>query len=95
MNWQLEILVITFVFYESLIISIFKLINKSNPAWGFWIIMGSKALKLILTIGGIAAVKLLTDIPLKRFALMAVAVYLVSVVFETIYFLKTTKNEQK
>lgn len=95
MMWQLEVLIIAFVFYESVVISIFKLIHKSNPKWGFWIILGSKALKFMLTIAGILAVKALTEIPLRRFALMAVAVYLVSVCFETIYFLKKTNNEQK
>lgn len=94
MMWQLEILIIAFVFYESVIISIYKLIYKSNPQWGFWIILGSKGLKFILTVGGILAVKILTEVPLKRFALMAVAVYLVSVIFETFYFFKKTNNEQ-
>ncbi len=94
MMQHLEFLIAAFVFYEAVIINIFNLIHKSNPVHVIWIVLGSKVLKLLLTVGGILIVKFLTEVPLKRFALMTIAVYFVSVAFETIFFLKRMKNEK-
>lgn len=92
MEWLwLELLIAGFIFYESVLISIYRLIAKSNPEQTTWIILGSKVVKILLTVGAILAVRYLTEIPLKRFALSAVAIYFVTILFESVYFLKKKK----
>ncbi len=93
MNW-IEFLIIGFVFFEALVISIHSQLQKINPEATIWVILGSKVLKLLLTIGVIFLIPRITEIPLKEFALTTVAIYFVSIVVESIFFLKKQKNEQ-
>lgn len=88
MSWWVELLLVGFVFYESLLISIHKLLVKQNQQIAFWVLMGSKVVKLLLAVVTVVMVRYWTTLPLKRFALVLVAMYLVSTLFETIYFLK-------
>lgn len=91
MMW-IEILIICFVFFESVVISIYNILQKQSPEYTLWVVMGSKLLKILFTVGAIFLVPRLTEIPMKQFALVAVGVYFVSILFETIFFLK--KNKQ-
>lgn len=85
MKWQYELLLIGFIFYESVVISIYRIID---PAYRLWVILGSKIVKLLLTIGIILGVKLLGNAEIKEFALVTIGIYLITTVVETIYFLK-------
>jgi len=95
MIW-VEILISCFVFYEAVVISLFKQLQTANPEWASWLILISKGVKLLLTVAAILLVaKLFAEIPLRRFALTAVAIYFVSLIFETIYFLKKKHNNEQ
>jgi len=89
----LEVVAVCYVFYESVVISLYRLFQKENPNMCMWVVLGSKGLKLLLTAGGILLVKMLTEVPFKRFALITVAIYFASIIVETIFFLK--KKEAK
>ena len=91
MMW-IEILIICFVFFESVVISIYNILQKQSPEYTMWVVMGSKLLKILFTVGAIFLVPRLTEIPMKTFALVTVGVYFISILFETIFFLK--KNKQ-
>jgi len=93
MSW-LQALIIGFVFYESLVVSIYKIIVKDYPQATLWITMGSKLIKILLSVTTVLMVKTMTDIPLKPFALTLVGIYLLSIIFETIYFLKKKPNNE-
>ena len=94
MMW-IEILIAGFVFYETLVISIYRLLQKENPEMTMWVIMGSKVIKLLLTIGVIFLVPRLTEIPMKSFALTTVGIYFVSLIVESIFFLKKKQNNEQ
>ena len=95
MNWWLIYAVIlSYIFYESVVISLYRLFQKSNPNLCLWIILGSKGLKLLLTVMGILLVRELTHTPFRQFALITVAIYVISIVVETIFFLKKKQNDQ-
>ena len=94
MMW-IEILIICFVFFESVVISIYNILQKQSPEYTLWVVMGSKLLKILFTVGAIFLVPRLTEIPMKQFALGAVGVYFVSILFETIFFLKKNKQNDK
>lgn len=91
MMW-IEILIICFVFFESVVISIYRLVKQQNPEMILWVVMGSKLLKILFTVGAIFVVPQVTEIPMKRFALVTVGVYLVSILVETVFFLKKDKQ---
>lgn len=95
MMW-IEILIICFVFFESVVISIYNILQKQSPEYTLWVVMGSKLLKILFTVGAIILVPRYTEIPMKTFALVAVGVYFISILFETIFFLKKNKqNDNK
>lgn len=94
MMW-IEILIICFVFFESVVISIYNILQKQSPEYTLWVVMGSKLLKILFTVGAIFLVPRLTEIPMKTFALVTVGVYFISILFETIFFLKKNKQNDK
>lgn len=85
MKWQYELILIGFIFYESVVINIYK---RLDPSLRLWLILGSKILKLLFTIGIILTVKLTNAAPVKEFALFTVGTYLLATIVETIYFIK-------
>lgn len=93
MMW-VEILIAGFVFYEAVIFSIYRLLQKQNPEMNLWVIMGSKVIKLLITVGVIFVVPRVTEIPIKEFALTTVGIYFVSLVVESIFFLKKKQNNE-
>lgn len=93
MNWAIEGVIICFVFYESVVFSIHRQLQQASPNVNVWFMLAAKGLKLILTAVGILLVRQFTEIPFKRFALITVAIYFVSVIAETIFFLKKKQNE--
>lgn len=93
MMW-VEILIAGFVFYEAVIFSIYRLLQKQNPEMNLWVIMGSKVIKLLITVGVIFVVPRVTEIPMKEFALTTVGIYFVSLVVESIFFLKKKQNNE-
>lgn len=94
MTW-LQILIAGFVFYEAVVINVVKQLEKLNPAATTWVILGSKVIKLLLTVGVILAVKFLTEIPIRQFALTTVGIYFVSLIVESIFFLKKKQNNEQ
>ena len=94
MMW-IELLIAGFVFYEAVVISIHRLLQQTNPESTLWLIMGSKVLKLLLTIGVIILVPRVTNIPMKQFALVTVGIYFASLVVESIFFLKKKQNNEQ
>ena len=94
MIW-VEILIAGFVFYEAIVISIHKLLQQTNPELTLWVVMGSKLIKMLLAVGAIILVPRLTDIPIRTFALTTVGIYMVSIIVESIFFLKKKQNNEQ
>ena len=87
MMW-LALLIAGFVFYESVVINLFRLMQQSSPEKATWVALGSKVVKLLLTVAVILLVPRLTTIPLRTFALTTAGIYAISLVVESIIFLK-------
>lgn len=91
MNW-IVILVIATIIVEIAIIWFYQWMQKNMPTQTLWVVMGSKVLKLILAIVAILAVKVFgKEIGIVQFSIGVIICYLVSLVFETIFFLKKKK----
>ncbi|MCQ2508792.1 MAG: hypothetical protein MJ097_08410 [Dorea sp.] len=62
------------------------------PEQSIWVIMGSKVVKLLLAVIAILTVYIfIDDIEIKHFSFGVITAYLISLVFETIFFLKKKK----
>lgn len=94
MSWWVEALIIGFVFYESLIVGIYNAVVKDYPQATLWVTLGSKLIKVMLSVVAVLLIKTMTEVPLKPFALTLVGIYLLSIIFETIYFLKKKPNNE-
>ena len=57
--------------------------------------MGSKVLKMLLTAVTILAVARFTEIPIRQFALTTVGIYFISLIVESIFFLKKKQNNEQ
>lgn len=93
MNWTVILITAAaFVLIETVVIWLCRWTQKNMPEQSLWVIMGSKVLKLILAAVAIIAVyAFLDDIEIKHFSLGVITAYLISLVFETIFFLKKKK----
>lgn len=93
MNWTVILITAAaFVLIETVVIWLYRWTQKNMPEQSLWVIMGSKVLKLILAAVAIIAVyAFLDDIEIKHFSLGVITAYLISLVFETIFFLKKKK----
>lgn len=93
MNWTVILITAAaFVLIETVVIWLYRWTQKNMPEQSLWVIMGSKVLKLILAAVAIIAVYAFSDdIEIKHFSLGVITAYLISLVFETIFFLKKKK----
>lgn len=91
MNW-IVILIIATILIETAIIWFYSWMQKNMPEQSLWVIMGSKVMKLLLAVVAILIVyAFVDDIEIKHFCFGVITAYLVSLVFETIFFLKKKK----
>lgn len=91
MNWII-ILIIATVLVEASIIWFYQWMKKNMPEQSIWVIMGSKVVKLLLAVIAILTVYIfIDDIEIKHFSFGVITAYLISLVFETIFFLKKKK----
>lgn len=93
MNWTVILITAAaFVLIETVVIWLYRWTQKNMPEQSLWVIMGSKVLKLILAAVAIIAVYAFSDdIEIKHFSFGVITAYLISLVFETIFFLKKKK----
>lgn len=91
MNW-IVVLIVATVVVEAAIIWFYRWVQANAPEQGLWVILGSKVVKLLLAVVAIVAVYTLADgIDIKQFSIGVIVAYLVSLFFETVFFLKKKK----
>ena len=83
------------VVWEVFLVKLYDSVVKLRPDWALGVILGSKLFKMLIVIIAIATVKYLTDLPVKKFALVILGAYTVTIVFETVYFLYKKKQNGK
>ena len=91
MNW-IVVLIVATVVVEAAIIWFYRWVRANAPEQGLWVILGLKVVKLLLAVVAIVAVYALADgIDIKQFSIGVIVAYLVSLLFETVFFLKKKK----
>ena len=87
MPWQV-ILILTLLVIEVLIVWAHRWTTQNTPEYSLWVVLGAKVLKLLLSVGAILMVHFLTEIPIVTFCLWLLAAYILSIVVESIFFIK-------
>ncbi|MCQ2267629.1 MAG: hypothetical protein MJZ83_01985 [Bacteroidaceae bacterium] len=67
-------------------------VKKESAEMTTWVILGSKVLKLLFAAGIVILVKLFTQEDIVQFALTMLGILLVSILYETTYFLLSGKK---
>lgn len=86
------IMVAFFVIYELGLSFFYKWAKENNQEMIVWIVLGSKVVKILLGVMWIVLVALLTDEPVVAFTLSTLLVLLLTIIYETVFFLKYGKK---
>lgn len=81
-----------FVLYEIGLTLLYMWVKKESAEMTTWVILGSKVLKLLFAAGIVILVKLFTQEDIVQFALTMLGILLVSIFYETTYFLLSGKK---
>ena len=87
MPWQV-LLITAFAVIEIFIVWAHRWTQQNSPEYSLWVVMGAKVLKLVLSIGSILLVNFLTEIPVITFSLWLMGCYIVTIVVESLFFIK-------
>ena len=86
-TWQIALIVSTLLI-ETGVLAAYRWTQSNQPEYGVWVILGAKVLKILLSVAVIVGVAMLTDIPVATFCIWLVACYLLSMIVESIFFIK-------
>lgn len=84
--------ILFFVLYEIGLTLLYMWVKKESAEMTTWVILGSKVLKLLFAAGIVILVKLFTQEVIVQFALTMLGILLVSILYETTYFLLSGKK---
>ena len=84
--------ILFFVLYEIGLTLLYMWMKKESAEMTTWVILGSKVLKLLFAAGIVILVKLFTQEDIVKFALTMLGILLVSILYETTYFLLSGKK---
>lgn len=84
--------ILFFVLYEIGLTLLYMWVKKESAEMTTWVILGSKVLKLLFAAGIVILVKLFTQEDIVKFALTMLGILLVSILYETTYFLLSGKK---
>ena len=87
MPWQV-LLIAVFAAIEILIVWAHRWTQQNSPEYSLWVVLGSKVLKLLLSIGSLLLVKFFTDIPVVTYGLWLLGCYLIFLIVESAFFIK-------
>lgn len=90
----ISLMVLFFVLYEAGVMLLYNWARENNPEMTIWVILGSKAFKMVAAGFMLVLVKMITDEPLVRFAMCMLAVLLLSILIESAYCLRHRENEK-
>lgn len=84
--------ILFFALYEIGLTLLYMWVKKESAEMTTWVILGSKVLKLLFAAGIVILVKLFTQEDIVKFALTMLGILLVSILYETTYFLLSGKK---
>ena len=90
--WQI-VLIVSTLLIETGVIMTYNWTRRNQPEYAIWVVLGAKVLRFVLTAAAIISVVTLTDIPTIPFCIWLVVCYLLSMIVESIYFIKKKQNQ--
>ena len=89
-TWQTA-LVAAFALMECAIVWLQRWTMDNQPEYSVWVVMGAKVLKILFAAVAIILVRFMTEIPLKTFCIWLIVCYILTMIVESILFLKKKK----
>ena len=89
-NWQVT-LVAVLALLELAIVWLQRWMTSNQPEYTVWVVLGAKVFKLLFAAISIIFVRYFTEIPLKEFCIWLIVCYILTIVVESILFLKKKK----
>lgn len=86
------IMVISFVLYELGLTLFYKWVKENSQEMTVWVVLGSKVIKLLIGVLWIVGVALFTEEPILTFSMLTLLVLLLTIIYETVFFLKNGKK---
>lgn len=90
----ISLAILFFILYEVGLTFLYKWVKKESADMVIWTILGSKVLKLIFAVAIIVFVRLFTDEPIVRYALIMLCILIVTIIYETCYFVLSSKKNK-
>ena len=84
-----------FILYEVGLTLLYNWIKKETPEMTTWLILGSKPVKLVIAVMILLLVRFVTSESVVRFGIFLLVILLLSVVYESVYFIRRGKKNNK
>lgn len=91
----ISLTILFFIVYEIILTLFYNWVKKESAEMSTWVILGSKLLKFIFAVAIIVLVHLFTDEPIVRFAFIVLGILMVTIIYETGYFILSGKKKTK
>lgn len=88
----ISLAILFFILYEVGLTFLYKWVKKESVDMVIWTVLGSKVLKLFFAVAIIVFVRLFTDEPIVRYALIMLGILIVTIIYETSYFVLSSKK---
>lgn len=91
MTWLAALVVVTLL-VETAILECYRWVQANMPEHSIWVILGAKVVKILVVIAAFLSVYTFADsVDIEQFGIAVVIAYLLSLVLETVFFLKKKK----
>lgn len=91
----ISLTILFFILYEIVLTLFYNWVKKESAEMSTWVILGSKLLKFIFAVAIIVLVHLFTDEQIVRFAFIVLGILMVTIIYETGYFILSGKKKTK
>ena len=91
----ISLTILFFIVYEIVLTLFYNWVKKESAEMSTWVILGSKLLKFIFAVAIIALVHLFTEESIVRFAFIVLGILMVTIIYETGYFILSGKKKTK
>jgi len=91
----ISLAILFFILYEIGLTLFYNWVKKDSVEMATWVILGSKILKFIFAVAIIVLVHFFTDEPIVRFTFVMLGILIVTIIYETGYFIFSGKKNRK
>ena len=91
----ISLVILFFIFYEIGLTLLYNWVNREYTEMTTWVILGSKMVKFICAVIIMVLIHWFTDEPIVRIAFIMLGILMVTIIYETGYFILSGKKNRK